>query len=82
MYDKNNDKVMTRLELTKKSDPELWEDARRSRSHLVDVLSTFDDTLANLIISSESFDITTVDIIKALREVTLKQVKKLIYCFI
>ncbi|XP_044264059.1 ribosome-releasing factor 2, mitochondrial [Tribolium madens] len=73
MYNRNNDKLMNRVEITKKSDPELWEDARRLRSHLVDVLSTFDDSLANLVISSESFDITTVDIIKALRSVTLKQ---------
>ncbi|EFA06892.2 ribosome-releasing factor 2, mitochondrial [Tribolium castaneum] len=72
-YDRSNDKLMSRVEITKKSDPELWEDARRLRSHLVDVLSTFDDSLANLVISSESFDITTVDIIKALRSVTLKQ---------
>jgi elongation factor G len=74
IYDRSKDKQITRVGITEKSDPILWEEVKRTRTQLVDILSTFDDVLADLVISSESFDaVTTADIIKAVHQVTLKQ---------
>ncbi|RZC34417.1 ribosome-releasing factor 2, mitochondrial, partial [Asbolus verrucosus] len=74
IYDKSKEKQISHVELSEKSDPKSWNEAKLARTRVVDTLSVFDDTLANLIISSESFDaITTRDIMTAVRQVTLKQ---------
>ena len=75
IYEKNDVNKISRIKISEKSEPALWNDANEARSRLVDILSALDDTLANLIISSESFDaVTALDIVKALRQVTLDQV--------
>lgn len=52
-----------------------WNDAKYQRAKLIDQLTDYNDTFADLVISSDSLDsISSVDIIKALREATLKQV--------
>ncbi|XP_063921742.1 ribosome-releasing factor 2, mitochondrial isoform X2 [Zophobas morio] len=74
IYEKNDVNKISRIKISEKSEPALWNDANEARSRLVDILSALDDTLANLIISSESFDaVTALDIVKALRQVTLDQ---------
>lgn len=63
------------LKLSEKDDPENWEQASIARAKLIDTLTEYDDILANLVLSLESFDlVNTVDIVKALKRVTLNQV--------
>lgn len=75
MFNKTDNKHVQRIEITEKSEPLLFEETKGARSRLIDVLSSYDDSLANLIINSESLDsVTIVDVVKALRQVTLSQV--------
>lgn len=65
--------------LCETKDPQIWNDAKEARGFVIDKLTDFNDTLANIVINSDSLDnISTADIQKALRQVTLEQVIQLI----
>lgn len=82
-YSTDAKNVFTKSPLTEKSDGALWEGAKLERSKLIDALSGLDDYLANVVISSESLDdIKTVDVAKALRNVTLEQVNNYSVIFV
>lgn len=72
-YDKA--KSINKIDLTEEKYPEYWDKAASMRSSLIDKLTSYDDELANTVINSESLDnISTVDIVKALKQVTEKHV--------
>lgn len=80
VYNKTKDRQINRLGISEKTEPKLWEEVKMARAKIVDILSIFNDPLANLVINSESLDdVTTLDIAKALREVTLRQVTLYLY---
>lgn len=79
-YDK--EKSINTTQLTDEKHPEYWEKSVSLRSDLIDKLTSHDDELANIVINSESLDnIATVDIVKALKNVTEKHVRIKIYSF-
>lgn len=64
-----------RVRLTENSDGETWEIAMTARTNLIDKTCEYNDELANTVISENSLDnISTEDIVKALKEVTTQQV--------
>lgn len=65
------EKSVKQIELNEKNHPKIWESAKQNRIELIDKLTSFNDELADIVISSDTLDgIKTVDVIKALREVT------------
>lgn len=74
-YGGSKDKNVSKVELTEKTHPKLFEEASQARVRVIERLSDCNDELANKVISSESFDgISTIDIVKALQKVTQERV--------
>lgn len=74
-YGTSRDRLVNKTPLTEEKYPKYWNGAKNARAKLVDKLTEFDDELANNVIKLNSLDdIPTTDIIKALRNVTKKQV--------
>lgn len=72
-WDKHN---IVKVDLEENVDGTLWEKANECRLNIIDKASEFNDELANSIISLDSLDkIKTTDVVKAIREIVLKQVK-------
>ena len=66
---------LTKANLCDFDDREMYERAKEERVKLIDLLSGFDDELANIIIEAESMDnVRNEDVLNALRNVTLSQV--------
>lgn len=75
IYSADTKNILTKSPLSEQVDGALWEDAKLERTKLIDTVSGLDDTLADVVISSESLeDVRTVDVVKALRNITLEQV--------
>lgn len=66
---------LNKINLCDCDDREMYERAREERVKLIDLLSGFDDGLANTIIETESLDnVRNEDVLGALRNVTRSQV--------
>lgn len=74
-YGVDEKKSVKQVQLTEKDNSKLWKEAKQGRLELIDKLTSYNDDLAEKVIASGSLDdIKSVDVIKALREVTLAQV--------
>lgn len=68
-------KSVTKTQLTEGENPTFWKTALLFRSKLIDNLTSHDDDLADLVIKSDSLDnIATADVVRSLQKVTEKEV--------
>lgn len=75
IWDSSSQNNFTRVPITAENDNLLWEETMKSRQDLIDRITTYDDDLANIVISSESLDnVKTQEVTKALRKITAEQV--------
>lgn len=75
LWVRNDGKIQESI-LTEKNDGSAWEIAMKARSNLIDKLSEFNDDLANTIINKDSLEnVETTVVAKALRQVTMQQVR-------
>ncbi|CAH1117493.1 unnamed protein product [Phaedon cochleariae] len=73
-YGTVKEKLVTKIPLNEQNHPKYWNDAKLIRSQIIDKLTDYDDELANTVIESESLEeITTKDIVRSIRTVTLQK---------